>query len=138
MSHDNHPKAETRHGESRRVHESLPGDRREHIRSTGHGYRQTDGVGRDVDSKTLAHVFGREIRDYLKTADVQRGRGVHFNQSGMVGKMIASDPFSDKSLAIMADNYSQAHLGYGQQGRKSFLDGAYTVIHIINQKKNHQ
>lgn len=133
MSHDTYSKANQRHRESRSVPQSVSSNRRELPRSTGNRQRPSDGVGRDGDSKTLAHVFEREIRDYLKTADVQRGRGVHFNPSGMVGKLIASDPLSDKSLAIMADNYSQAHLGYGQQGRKSFLDGAYAVIYIINQ-----
>lgn len=132
MNHDTNPKTNQRHRQSRCVHESVPGNRGEYLRSPGYGHRETDRAGGNVDSKTLAHVFERELADYLKSGDGCRDTEVPIFTQGLAGKLISKDPFSEKNLEVMADNYSKLHFGYGKLGRKAFLDGQRNILAIIN------
>ena len=86
-----------------------------------------------VDTRELAHRFEKDIREYIKTANVSRNCGVHICEKGLVGQKIIKDPFCDESLKILADNYSQGHNGYGELGRKCFLDGASFILSVINE-----
>ena len=136
MNHDTNPKTNKRHRESRCVHESVSGNRGEYLRSAGHGHGKTDRAGGNVDSKTLAHVFEREVADYLKSGDGCRSGKVPFIPQGLVGKMITTEPFSEKSLQAMADQYIGAHLNYGGLCRKSYLDGMHDILTLIYEIKN--
>ena len=136
MNHDTNPKTNQRHRKSRSVSQSVPGNRGEYLRSTGNGHRKTDRAGGYVDSKTLAHVFERELADYLKSGDGCRSGKVPFIPQGLVGKMIAAEPFSEKSLQAMADHYIGAHLNYGGRCRKSYLDGMHDILTLIYEIQN--
>lgn len=92
----------------------------------------TDKAGGNVDSKTLAHRFERELADYLKSGDGCRDTKIPILTQGLAGKLISQDPFSEKNLEVMADNYSKLHFGYGKLGRKAFLDGQRNILAIIN------
>ncbi len=136
MSHDTYSKANQRHRESRSVSQSIPGNRGEYLRSTGHGHRETDRAGGNVDSKTLAHRFERELADYLKSGDGCRSGRVPFIPQGLVGQMITAEPFAEKSLQAMADHYIGAHLNYGGRCRKSYLDGMHDILTLIYEIQN--
>jgi len=136
MNHDTNPKTNQRHRQSRSVSQSVPGNRGEYLRSPGHGHGKTDRAGGNVDSKTLAHRFERELADYLKSGDGCRSGRVPFIPQGLVGQMITAEPFAEKSLQAMADHYIGAHLNYGGRCRKSYLDGMHDILTVIYEIQN--
>lgn len=96
----------------------------------------TEKAGGNVDSKTLANRFERELADYLKSGDGCRSGKVPFIPQGMVGKMIVAEPFAEKSLQAMADHYIGSHLNYGGRCRKSYLDGMHDILTLIYEIQN--
>ena len=86
----------------------------------------------NVSTKQLAHQFDKDIFaampvDYPKICKFLA------DNKGTVAKMIADEPFSERSIRMQADRYIDITKNTGKREHKAFMDGMNTVLFIIQQ-----
>ena len=86
----------------------------------------------EVSTKQLAHQFDQDI---FAAMPMEYSKLCQFlaNDKGIIGKMLADEPFSEHSISLMADRYINITNNTGKREHKAFIDGMNTVLFIIQQ-----